>query len=106
MPRLSKFHWIVELKRSRKLHIVAGNEFDEPLSITLCGKRYESSDRVYAKKTKRATGEECNACLRVIFKAWLSLYEGWIRLGKSAEEAKRLTDDLLEIPPPRGATQD
>ena len=106
MPRLSKFHWIVKLKGARKLHIVAGNEFDEPLPITLCGKRYEPSDRVYAEKTRRATGEECSACLRIIFKAWLSLYEGWIRLGKSAKEAKKLTDDLLEISPPRGATQD
>jgi hypothetical protein len=106
MPRLSKFHWIVKLKGSRELHIVAGNEFGEPSSITLCGKRHEPSDRVYAKKTSRTTGTECSACLGVISKAWLGIFETWIRLGKSAEEAKRRTDDLLEIAFPPGATQD
>jgi hypothetical protein len=98
MPSLSRFHWLVKLKGFHKIHITGGTEFGEPLQVTLCGKTYDPADRTSAKKTKRATGTECGACLAIIEKAWKTIYDDCIELGKSDAIARKAANLVFEIP--------
>ena len=96
-PSLSKYHWLVKLKGSHKVHITSETEFGEPLPTTLCGKTYDPADRTFAKKTRKAAGTECRACIAIVEKSWKTIYDYCIGLGKSDAVARKSANSCFEI---------
>src|SRR5438477_619717 len=67
-----RFHWLIRLRDSESrrkgkvLHLAASDEHGDARSSTLCGKRYDPADRIYASKgIKAITGREYRIAWRV-----------------------------------------
>jgi len=58
--------WAVRIKGARKLHLTEADEqFGGPLTVTLCGKRYDVGDRASGStKSTEVNPSMCHACLK------------------------------------------
>jgi hypothetical protein len=95
-----KRHWIVRLdpKVSRKRHLVLCDNFGGPGLRTLCGKRYEISERKQSwKGGVDFTDKDCRACLDQINGTRLALTATINLGGKTWEEAEEDAHQLLGL---------
>ena len=54
--------WVIELKRGKRPHLVAADEFGDPIRTTLCGKGYTPEQRKSGGKKTRDIAEIQAAC--------------------------------------------
>jgi hypothetical protein len=85
MPKLSRALWAIKIKAARRVHLAESDDnFGGPLAVTLCGKKYDSADRVSATKNRQfsGAGPMCEGCLRKV---------GYV------DPEKRRNQDILRI---------
>lgn len=99
-----KFHWLIRLRnpnsgrKGRVLHLALSDEHGDAMCSTICGKQYDSADRIEASKGLEAiTGRECVGCLRRLSDAFTNLRELFIEVGKPEQEAVALADEILKL---------
>jgi hypothetical protein len=80
-------HWIITIKGKRKRHFTASDETGLPLTTTLCKTPYDPMDRTSAERGTVFTYNECQPCLKVLFKALITLKQGGEAAGMSGPDA-------------------
>ena len=69
MPKLARAYWAIKIKAAHKVHLAESDDnFGGPVSVTLCGKKYDPANRRSATKDNQfnATAPMCEGCLKKV----------------------------------------